>query len=56
MGRESTLLSEHGTAAKAFAEIDRLASEIVRTGARGDYVELFVVDGAGRLMRRPDAQ
>ena len=31
--QQSTMLSEHRTAAAAFAEIDRLSSEMVRTGA-----------------------
>jgi hypothetical protein len=42
--RESTTISEHTTAADAFAEIDRLSAEMVRTGAPSDAVELRVVD------------
>jgi hypothetical protein len=34
--RQSTVISEHATAAEAFREIDRLASEMVRTGAPSD--------------------
>lgn len=30
--REATIVSEHATAAEAFAEIDRLAAQMVRTG------------------------
>ncbi|MGH9254936.1 MAG: hypothetical protein ACRD3C_10245 [Vicinamibacterales bacterium] len=35
---EATIISEHTTAAGAFAEIDRLSSEMVRTGAPSDAV------------------
>jgi hypothetical protein len=37
--RQATLISEHATAAEAFAEIDRLSAEMVRTGAPSDAVE-----------------
>ena len=53
--RQSTLLSEHATSAKAFAEIDRLAAQMVRTGVRSDAIELVVVDSEGRLIVRPHA-
>jgi hypothetical protein len=53
VGSESTVVSEHHTAAAAFAEIDRLASEMVRTGARSDSIEMLVVDAAGRVIVRP---
>ena len=53
--RQATVISEHATAAEAFAEIDRLASEMVRTGAPSDAVELLVADASGRLVRRPGA-
>jgi len=49
------LISEHPTAAAAFAEIDRLASEMVRTGAPSNAIELIVVDQAGEIVRRPGA-
>ena len=52
--RESTVISEHQTAADAFAEIDRLSSQMVRTGAPSDAVELLVVDAAGRIIQRPE--
>ena len=52
---ESTVISEHPTAADAFNEIDRLSAEMVRTGAPSDAVELVVVDANGRIVRRPDA-
>ena len=39
-GRQSTLISEHHTVAAAFAAIDHLSSEMVRTRAPSDAVEL----------------
>ena len=42
--QQSMVLSEHPTAAAAFAEIDRLSSEMVRTGAPADAIELVVID------------
>jgi hypothetical protein len=42
--QQNTILSEHSTAAAAFAEIDRLSSEMVRTGAPADAIELVVID------------
>lgn len=42
--RQSTWLSEHDTAEEAFGEIDRLASEMSRTGAQSDAIELVVLD------------
>ena len=42
--QQSTILSEHQTAAAAFAEIDRLTAQMVRTGAPADAIELVVVD------------
>ncbi len=53
-GRQATALSEHTTLAAAFDAIDRLASEMVRTGAPSDAVELVVVDGDGNVKARPD--
>jgi hypothetical protein len=53
--REATLISEHPTAADAFAEVDRLSVRMVRTGAPSDAVELIVVDDRGDVVRRPDA-
>jgi hypothetical protein len=51
--QQSTMLSEHRTAAAAFAEIDRLSSEMVRTGAPADAIELVVIDvERGTLIRR----
>jgi hypothetical protein len=46
------VISEHATAAEALREIDRLASEMVRTGAPGDAVELVVVDQDDQIVER----
>jgi hypothetical protein len=54
--REATLISEHTTAAEAFAEIDRLSAQMVQTGAPSDAVELIVVDAAGERVPRGGAQ
>jgi hypothetical protein len=53
-GRQATLISEHSTAAEAFAEIDRLAAQMVRTGAPSDAIELTVIDADGTIVERPD--
>ena len=50
-GRQATLISEHHTVAAAFAEIDHLASEMVRTGAPSDAIELVVVDADDRVVQ-----
>jgi hypothetical protein len=42
--QQSAMLSEHPTAVAAFAEIDRFSSEMVRTGAPADAIELVVID------------
>jgi hypothetical protein len=42
----------HETAAEAFAEIDRRAEQMARTGVRPDAVELIVVDHSHRVVRR----
>jgi len=34
-------------------QIDRLAAEMVRTGAPSDVVELIVIDLADEIVRRP---
>jgi hypothetical protein len=47
--RESTIISEHATAAEAFAEIDRLSSEMVRTGAPSDAIEFTLLSDMERL-------
>ena len=53
-GRQATLLSEHHTAAAAFAAIDQLSAEMVRTGAPSDAIELVVVDATDQIVPRPD--
>jgi hypothetical protein len=53
--QQSTVISEHATAPAAFAEIDRLSSEMVRTGAPSDAVELIVIDASAGIVVRPDA-
>ena len=50
--REATMISEHAAAVKAFAEIDRLSAQMVRTGAPSDAVELLVVDSGGNVVAR----
>lgn len=54
--RQATLISEPATVTEAFREIDRLASEMVRTGAPSDAVALLVVDPQHRIVRRPAVQ
>jgi hypothetical protein len=51
-GRDATIVYEAGSAEEAFGEIDRLAAEMVRTGAPPDAIELFVVDDEGRTVKR----
>jgi hypothetical protein len=54
-GRQATTISEHATVADAFAAIDALAARMERTGVRGDYLELIVVDEQGNRRQRPGA-
>ena len=49
------LISEHHTAAEAFAEMERLAAEIRRTSGRVEGLDLLVVDADGTVVRRPGA-
>jgi hypothetical protein len=51
--RQETWISEHATAAAAFAEIDRFAEEMARTGGRSDVIQLRVVDSCGQIVSRP---
>jgi hypothetical protein len=53
---QSELISEHATAADAFAVLDAYAARCAEQGLRGDYCELRVIDGRGREVRRPWAQ
>ena len=39
--RDATVISEHPTAGDAFAEIDRLSAQMVRTGASSDAVDCW---------------
>ena len=50
--REATIVYEATSAAEAFAEIDRLAEQMNRTGARADSIELLVVDENRRIIPR----
>ena len=50
--REATIISEHATEGDAFAEIDRLSAEMVRSGAPSNAVELIMVDATGRVVPR----
>jgi hypothetical protein len=53
-GRQATVLSEHADTTAAFAEIDRLAAQMARTGARPETVELLVADADGHIVPRPE--
>jgi hypothetical protein len=46
------LVSEHGTADEAFAELERLAARIHGFGLPYDVVELLVVDSQRKPVRR----
>jgi hypothetical protein len=52
--RQATVISEHQTAGEAF-QIDRLSSEMIRTGAPSDAVELIVIDHDDAIVARPGA-
>jgi hypothetical protein len=51
--RQSTVVSEHRTVAAAFAEIDRVAEEIVKMALPTDAIELVVLDRRGEIVERP---
>lgn len=51
-GRESTIVYEAASVAEAFAEMERLAEQMKRTGAPSNAVELLVVDEERRIVRR----
>ena len=51
--REATMISEHATASEAFAEIDRLRTQMARMGAPANKTELIVVDAADQIVLRP---
>lgn len=46
--RESTVVYEAATAVDGFAEVDRLAEQMEKTGARPDSIEPLVVESGGR--------
>ena len=52
--RQSTVVTERDTIEAAFAEIDRMAAQMVKTGCPSDAIELIVVDENGRIVRRPN--
>ena len=54
-GRQAKIISEHASAAEAFAGIDRLSAQMVRTGAPSDAIELIVIDPYGQIVPRPHA-
>jgi hypothetical protein len=51
-GRESTIVAECETAEAAFEEIERLAEQMQRTGARPNQIELIVVNERREIVRR----
>lgn len=52
---QSTLISEHSSAAQAFAAIDALAERMIRTGAPSNAVEFIVIDPESRIVNRPES-
>lgn len=52
---QSTVVTERDTIEAAFAEIDRIAGQMVSTGSPSNAIELIVIDEAGRIVRRPNA-
>jgi hypothetical protein len=52
-GPQTTLQSERATITEAFAAIDAMRAQAVRTGARRDALELIVVDEQGNVIPRP---
>jgi hypothetical protein len=53
--RDTTIFSEHATAAEAFPEIEPVSAQMVRTGAPRDAIELIVVDVDGQIVPPPRA-
>lgn len=53
--KQSTVVSSHPTADAAFAEIDRVSAQMMRTGARSDSIELLVIDRQYRILLRPES-
>jgi hypothetical protein len=54
-GKQSTLIASCPTAQSAFDAIDRMAEQMVKTGAPSDAVELVVLDAEDRVVRRPES-
>jgi hypothetical protein len=52
-GRQATLRSEHATVTEAFAALDAMSAQMVRTGAPSDGIELVVVNAFGDVVPRP---
>ena len=50
---EWTVLSEHATIAEAFASIDAMSAQMVRTRAPSDAIALAIVDEHGDVVPRP---
>lgn len=53
---EWSVIDTRRTVREAFAAIDALSAQMVRTGAPSDAVELIVVDDSGARVARPGAQ
>jgi hypothetical protein len=52
-GRQATTVSTHATVTEAFAALDRLTDQALRTGAGIEAIELIIVDATGRPVPRP---
>ena len=52
-GSQSTVIFEAVSAEAAFAEIDRLAEQMARTGVAPETLELLVADERRRIVGRP---
>lgn len=53
---EWSVIDTRPTVREAFAAIDALSAQMVRTGSPSDAVELIVVDDSGARVARPGAQ
>jgi hypothetical protein len=51
--QQGTLQSEHANIAEAFAAIDAMGAQMVRTGAPRDALDLVVADESGNVVPRP---
>lgn len=50
------MIDTRPTVREAFAVLDALSAQMVRTGGPSDAIELIVVDAAGARVARPGAQ